>query len=68
MAEFAGDAALLVPPGVVGALADALVSALDGGRDTPRSARGLAVAAEYTWEASVVRHLHAYDMAESARQ
>jgi glycosyltransferase involved in cell wall biosynthesis len=68
MAEFAGDAALLVPPGDVASLADALQKALDEGRDTPRTPRGLAVAAAHTWEASVIRHLHAYDLAASASQ
>jgi len=68
MAEFAGDAAWLVPPGDVDTLADALQKALDEGRDSPRTARGLAVAAEYTWEATVIRHLHAYHVAESASQ
>jgi glycosyltransferase involved in cell wall biosynthesis len=68
MAEFAGDAALLVPPGDIEALADALHTAMREGRDTPRMARGLAVAAEHTWDASVARHLDAYRMAQSASQ
>jgi glycosyltransferase involved in cell wall biosynthesis len=68
MAEFAGNAALLVPRGDVDALAEALQKALDEGRNTSRTARGLAVAAEHTWEATVTRHLHAYDLAESASQ
>jgi glycosyltransferase involved in cell wall biosynthesis len=68
MAEFARDAALLVPRGDVDALADALQKALDEGRNTARTARGLAVAGEHTWEATVTRHLHAYDVAESASQ
>jgi glycosyltransferase involved in cell wall biosynthesis len=68
MAEFAGDAALLVPPSDVDALTDALHAALDEGRNTARTARGLAVAATHTWEATVHRHLHAYDVAESASQ
>jgi glycosyltransferase involved in cell wall biosynthesis len=68
MAEFAGDAALLVPPGDVRALAEALDTALDEGRDTPRAARGLAVAAEHSWETSVARHLDAYRMVQSAPQ
>jgi glycosyltransferase involved in cell wall biosynthesis len=68
MAEFAGDAALLVPPADVDALADALQRSLNEGRDTSRTTRGLAVAAEHTWEATVIRHLHAYDIAESASQ
>jgi glycosyltransferase involved in cell wall biosynthesis len=65
MAEFAAGAALLVPPGDVGALADALGAALDEGRDGPRRARGIAVAAARTWEESVVRHLRAYEMARA---
>ena len=44
MAEVAGGAALLVPPGDVGALAGALRAALDEGRATERQARGIAVA------------------------
>ncbi len=68
MAEFAGGAALLVPPGDVDALADALRTALEDGRGAARVARGLEVAAAHTWEASVARHLHAYDMARSASQ
>jgi glycosyltransferase involved in cell wall biosynthesis len=66
MAEFAGDAALSVPAGDVRALADALQMAIDEGRETARTARGLVVAAEHTWEASVIRHLHAYRVALSA--
>ena len=57
MAELAGDAALLVPPGDAGALAGALRTALDEGRATERRARGIAVAGERTWEASVAQHL-----------
>jgi glycosyltransferase involved in cell wall biosynthesis len=68
MAEFAGGAAFLVPAGDVTALSDALGAALDQGRDTERRARGLAVAAERTWEASVARHLHAYAVARGAPQ
>ena len=44
MAEVAGGAALLVPPGDVAALAGALRTALDEGRATERQARGIAVA------------------------
>ena len=53
MAEVARGAALLVPPGDVGALAEALGTALDEGRHSARRAQGIAVAAERTWGASV---------------
>jgi glycosyltransferase involved in cell wall biosynthesis len=66
MAELAGGAALLVPPGSVGPLAEALDAALDQGRGTERRERGLAVAAERTWEASVAEHVRAYALARSA--
>jgi glycosyltransferase involved in cell wall biosynthesis len=66
MAEMAGGAALLVPPGAVGPLAEALAAALDAGPDTERRALGLRVAAERTWEASVAEHLRAYALAEQA--
>jgi glycosyltransferase involved in cell wall biosynthesis len=63
MAELAGGAALLVPPGAESALADALAAALDGGRETGRQALGLEVAAGRTWEASVAEHRRAYALA-----
>jgi glycosyltransferase involved in cell wall biosynthesis len=63
MAEFARDAALLVPPGDDRALAEALVAALDGGAEPARRARGLELAAHQTWNASVSAHLSAYAMA-----
>ena len=72
MAELAGGAAQLVIPGDVVTLADALASALAGGKEAPdfieRRALGVRVAAEHTWEASVARHLTAYEMALSASQ
>ena len=68
MAEVADGAALLVPPGDVGALAGALRAALDEGRATERHARGIAVAAARTWEASVARHVEAYAVARAASQ
>jgi glycosyltransferase involved in cell wall biosynthesis len=68
MAEMAGAAALLVAPGDVAALALALGTALDDGRDTARRALGITVAGERTWEASVARHLHAYAVARAASQ
>ena len=68
MAEMAGEAALLVPPADVGALADALGVALDEGRATPRGSLGLAVAGERTWEASIDLHVHAYALARAGSQ
>ena len=68
MAELAGGAAFLVPPGDAGALAGALRAALDEGRATERRARGFAIAAERTWEASVAQHVRAYAVARSASQ
>ncbi len=68
MAELAGGAALLVPPGDVAALADAVGTALEQGRDTERRPLGIRVAGERTWEASVAQHLHAYAVADAASQ
>ena len=68
MAELAGAAALLVPPGDGAALAAALGQALDAGRGTARRTLGIAVAGEYTWEASVALHVHAYAVARAASQ
>jgi glycosyltransferase involved in cell wall biosynthesis len=68
MAEMAGEAALLVPPGDVGALATAIDTALQQGRATPRRSLGLTVAGERTWEASVALHLRAYAVARAASQ
>jgi glycosyltransferase involved in cell wall biosynthesis len=68
MAEMAGGAALLVPPGDVTGLADALATALQEGRATDRRVLGLAVAAERTWEASVALHHHAYALALATSQ
>jgi glycosyltransferase involved in cell wall biosynthesis len=68
MAEMAGGAALLVPPGDVTGLADALGTALQEGRATARRALGIEVAGERTWEASVALHRHAYALALAASQ
>jgi glycosyltransferase involved in cell wall biosynthesis len=68
MAEMAGGAALLVAPGDVAGLADALGTALQQGRATDRRALGIAVAAERTWEASVALHCQAYALAVAASQ
>jgi glycosyltransferase involved in cell wall biosynthesis len=66
MAELAGGAAVLVPPGAEGPLAEALAAALDAGPGTDRRALGLRAAAERTWEASVAEHLRAYALAQQA--
>ena len=63
MAEVAGGAATLVPPGNVSDLADALEDTLRQGSADERRRRGIEVAGAYTWEASVARHLDAYAMA-----
>jgi glycosyltransferase involved in cell wall biosynthesis len=68
MAEMAGDAALLVAPGDVPGLADALGIALQEGGATARRSLGIAVAGERTWEASVELHRRAYALALSASQ
>jgi len=68
MAEMADGAALLVPPGDVAALADAVGTALEQGRATERRTRGIEVAGLRTWEASVARHVGAYAVADAASQ
>jgi glycosyltransferase involved in cell wall biosynthesis len=72
MAEMAQGAALLVTPGDVDTLADALLAVLEGGGGSPdvvqRRDLGLRVAAGHTWEASANRHLEAYQMARTASQ
>jgi len=61
MAEMAGEAALLVPPGDAAALAEALATAVDGGHGADRRRRlGLEVAAAHSWDASAAGHLAAY--------
>ena len=66
MAEMADGAALLVEPGDVDELADALESALrrDGARNEP----GIRVASARTWEASVAEHVRAYLIAAESSQ
>lgn len=64
MAELAGEAAVLVPPGDAAALAGALASLVSAGRSDPAVARrrelGTAVAAARTWEGSARLHVDAY--------
>lgn len=68
MAELAAGSALLTPAGDVAALAAALDVALVEGRETARRAQGISVAAARTWDASVVQHLHAYEVAQAGSQ
>jgi glycosyltransferase involved in cell wall biosynthesis len=61
MAEVVDDAAFLFPPCDVGELAAALEAMVRGGPDVEqRRARGLELAAGYTWEASAAAHLAVY--------
>ena len=61
MAEVTGDAALLFPPGDDRALAEALDAVVaDGGDVELRRARGIEVAAAYTWDASAAAHGEVY--------
>ena len=61
MEEVAGDAALLVPPGDVDALAQALETLLAGGPAVAERRRlGLETAARHTWAASAAAHVEVY--------
>jgi glycosyltransferase involved in cell wall biosynthesis len=72
MAEMAQGAACLVRPGNEADLTDALALALEQGTEAPEAVRrhalGLSVAAEFTWAASVAKHVGAYEMAFRASQ
>ena len=68
MAEVAGGAATLVPPGNAALLADALDAMLRQAPGDERRRRGIEVAGRYTWEASIAGHLDAYAMAMAAPQ
>jgi glycosyltransferase involved in cell wall biosynthesis len=64
MEEVATGAALLVEPGDVEALAGALDMLVTGDEAlSKRQARGLAIAAAHTWEASAAGHVAAYRLA-----
>jgi glycosyltransferase involved in cell wall biosynthesis len=67
MEEVAGEAALLVAPGAVDDLADALDAVLarpsGGDAAAERRQRGFAVVARHTWAASAARHMEAYRFA-----
>ena len=61
IAETAGDAAVLVDPDDVAAIAEGLATVLtDDGRRADLKARGAAQAARYTWEATARATLQAY--------
>jgi glycosyltransferase involved in cell wall biosynthesis len=61
MEEVVGDAALLVRPGDVDALAGALDMLITGDlRLEERRQRGLSVAARHTWEACANAHVKVY--------
>jgi len=69
MAEVAGDAALLVPPGEPPALAAAIEVATSeepSGDRARRRADGLAIAARYTWDACAEGHMAVYRTAARA--
>jgi glycosyltransferase involved in cell wall biosynthesis len=68
MEEVARGAAVLVEPGRALALAEALETALEQGRDSPRRELGIRVAQERTWESSVTQHVHAYRVALAGSQ
>jgi glycosyltransferase involved in cell wall biosynthesis len=61
MAEVSAGAAVLVAPGSVSELADAIAEALDGGSAVQRRRRlGVEVAAGHSWARSAAEHVSAY--------
>ena len=67
MEDVVEDAAELIAPGDVGALADALSRLVAGGPEVERlRARGPQVAAPHTWARSAERHLEAYRLASES--
>ena len=72
MEEVAGDAAVLVAPGDVDGLAQAIDARLVGSDDVDgatqeRQRRGFAIVADHTWAASATRHMEAYRVAVAGR-
>ena len=66
LAEVASGAALLVPPGDIGALAGALDMLVRGDAGlAARRAKGLDIAARHTWAASAERHVEVYRSASA---
>jgi len=64
MAEMVGKAAVLVNPGSLEDLTDALRQELEGGGDQElRRKSGLEIAGQFTWEKSLKNHLYAYRLA-----
>ncbi len=64
MAEFAGDAALLIDPDDVDGLTQALESLLVEGTDhAERRSKGIERAAQFTWDRTAQGHLDAYGLA-----
>ena len=71
MAELAGAAAFLVPPGQPRALGEAIQTAIDdrGSKSgAERRALGLEIAARYTWEACAEGHMAAYRLASRSQK
>ena len=67
-AEIAGDAALLVDPRSVEAISAAMQSLIEHERlRADLRARGLARAAEFTWEKSARKHLDVFEQALRGR-
>src|SRR5207302_1701216 len=68
MEELVGDAAILVPPGSVEALAAGLRRALDPSTSEALAPRAVATAARYTWGACADEHVRAYRAAVQGRR
>jgi glycosyltransferase involved in cell wall biosynthesis len=66
MADMADGAAIVVPPGAPGSLAEAMGAVVDAGGDVARRELGLAVAARHTWDAAARGHVAAYRAATGA--
>ena len=68
MAEVAGDGALLARVGDVAGLAEQLTACrrMDDEQRAHRSRAARRRAEEFTWDASIARHLEAYDLARGS--